>query len=42
MKNLKKFAALGLSAAMVLSLAACGSGTCARKGIIINIPLARY
>ena len=27
MKNLKKFAALGLSAAMVLSLAACGSGT---------------
>lgn len=27
MRNLKKFAALGLSAAMVLSLAACGSGT---------------
>ena len=27
MKNLKKFAALGLSGAMVLSLAACGSGT---------------
>ncbi|WP_024346729.1 extracellular solute-binding protein [Lacrimispora indolis] len=26
MKNLKKFAALGLSAAMALSLAACGSG----------------
>ena len=26
MKNLKKFAALGLSVAMVLSLAACGSG----------------
>ncbi len=27
MKNLKKFAALGLSVAMVLSLAACGSGS---------------